>query len=227
VWGSADITADAKTLHFRHTAAGQHSAHAAHHFRHSAFGGEFFHHLLHLLVLLDQATDVLHLGTGTHSDPTFARTTDQLRVTALGRGHGVDDGFHLLELLLCCALGIAHLRQIHTTDIWQFVHETAEAAHVLHLLQLIAEVFEIETFTFLELFRQFFGFIFIKGLLGLLDKAEHVAHAEDPRSDPLRVERIERIALLAHTDELDRLAGNRTHRQRSTATGVTVDLGQD
>src|SRR5207253_9345898 len=64
VWGSADITADAKTLHFRHTAAGQHSAHAAHHFRQSAFGGGFFHLLLHLLVLLDQASAVLHLGTG-------------------------------------------------------------------------------------------------------------------------------------------------------------------
>ena len=41
------------------------------------------------------------------------------------------------------------------------------------------------------------------------------------------MERLERIALLAHTDELDRLAGNGTHGQRGTATGITVDLGQD
>jgi len=50
----ADMTAGADSLHFRHAAAGQHTAHAAHHFGHSAFGGEFLHHLLHLLVLLDQ-----------------------------------------------------------------------------------------------------------------------------------------------------------------------------
>ena len=62
---------------------------------------------------------------------------------------------------------------------------------------------------------------------GLLDQAEHVAHAEDARSDTLRVERFERFALLAHTDELDRLAGDGTHRQGGTATGVAVDLGQD
>ncbi len=36
-----------------------------------------------------------------------------------------------------------------------------------------------------------------------------------------------RFALLAHTDELDRLAGDGAYRQRGTATGVTVDLGQD
>ncbi|MNL11557.1 hypothetical protein D3C87_1323970 [compost metagenome] len=41
------------------------------------------------------------------------------------------------------------------------------------------------------------------------------------------MERIERFALLAHTDELDRLAGDGAHRQRGTATGVAVDLGQD
>ncbi|MNJ09541.1 hypothetical protein D3C77_36850 [compost metagenome] len=41
------------------------------------------------------------------------------------------------------------------------------------------------------------------------------------------MERLERFALLAHTDELDRLAGNGPHRQRGTATGVAVDLGQD
>ncbi|MNZ53199.1 hypothetical protein D3C78_710700 [compost metagenome] len=41
------------------------------------------------------------------------------------------------------------------------------------------------------------------------------------------MERFERFALFAHTDELDRLAGNGAHRQRGTATGVTVDLGED
>src|SRR5471030_1772701 len=217
LWYCADMTAGANSLHFRHAATGQHTAHAAHHFGHSAFCGEFLHHLLHLLVLLDQATDVLHLGAGTHGDPTFARTTDQLRVAALGRGHGIDDGFHLLELLLCRALGIAHLRQVHATHVRQLVHQAAKAAHVLHLLQLVTEVFEVEALALLQLLGQLIGLVLVEGRFSLLDQAEHVAHAEDTRGDPLRVERFERFALLAHTNELDRLAGDGADRQCGTA----------
>jgi len=40
------------------------------------------------------------------------------------------------------------------------------------------------------------------------------------------VEGLEGLGLLAHTDELDRLACDGAHRQRGTATGITVDLGQ-
>ena len=178
-------------------------------------------------MLLDQATDVLHLGAGTHGDPAFARTADQLRVAALGRGHGIDDGFHLLELFLCRALGIAHLRQVHTADVRQLVHEATEAAHVLHLLQLIAEVFEVEALALLQLLGQLVGLVLVECRFGLFDQAEHVAHAKDPRSDTLRVERLKGFGLLAHTDELDRLAGDGTNGQCGTATGVAVDLGQD
>ncbi|MNM44050.1 hypothetical protein D3C81_549410 [compost metagenome] len=95
------------------------------------------------------------------------------------------------------------------------------------MLQLVTEVFEVETLALLQLLGQFVGLFLVEGLLGLLDQAEYVAHAEDARSNTVGVERLERFALLAHTDELDRLAGNGAHRQRSTATGVTVDLGQD
>ncbi|RMQ38992.1 Membrane protein [Pseudomonas syringae pv. actinidiae] len=217
----------ATQLHFRHAAAGEHSTHAAHHFRHSALGGELLHHLLHLFVLLDQTPDILNLSARPLRDTALARAADQVRVAALGWRHRVDDGFHLLELLLGCALGIAHLRQVDAADAWQFVHETAEAAHVFHLLQLIAEVFEIEAFALLELFRQFVGFVFVEGLFGLFDQAEHVAHAEDSRSDTVRVKRLQRLALLAHADKLDRLAGDCTHRQCSTATSIAIDLGQD
>ena len=40
------------------------------------------------------------------------------------------------------------------------------------------------------------------------------------------MEGLERVALLAHTNELDRLAGDMAYGQGSTATGITVDLGQ-
>ncbi|CAE6947305.1 conserved protein of unknown function [Ectopseudomonas oleovorans] len=211
---------------FRHAAAGQHAAHAAHHLGHAALGGEFLHHLLHLLVLLDQTPDVLHLGAGTLRDTALARTADHLRVTSLGRRHRVDDRLHLLELLLGRALGVAHLRQVDAADGRQLVHQAAKAAHVLHLLQLVAKVFEIEALALLQLLGELLGLLAVEGLLGLLDEAEHVAHAEDARGDTIRVERLERITLLAHTDELDRFAGDMSHRQRGTATGVAVDLGQ-
>ncbi|MNZ69798.1 hypothetical protein D3C78_881120 [compost metagenome] len=177
-------------------------------------------------MLLDQPPDVLHLGTGTQGDPALARTADQVRIATLGRGHGVDDRLHLLELFLGCALGIAHLRQVDPADARQLVHQAAQATHVLHLLQLVAEVFEIEALALLQLLGQLVGFGLVDGLFGLLDQAEHVAHAEDARRHTVRVEGLESLGFLTHTDELDRLAGDGTYRKRGTATGITVDLGQ-
>lgn len=39
--------------------------------------------------------------------------------------------------------------------------------------------------------------------------------------------RLQRIGFFAHTDKLDRLAGDVAHRQRSTTTGIAVRLGED
>ena len=50
------------SLELRHPATGEHAAHTAHHLGHAALAGDLFHHLLHLLVLLDQTPDILHLG---------------------------------------------------------------------------------------------------------------------------------------------------------------------
>ncbi len=44
---------------------------------------------------------------------------------------------------------------------------------------------------------------------------------------PLGVELLELVELLAHADELDRLAGDGPDRQRGAAAGVAVELGQD
>src|SRR5690606_31011119 len=166
-------------LQLRHAATRQHPAQATHHLGHAALGGEFLHHLLHLLVLLDQPADVLYLGAGAEGDAALARAADHLWVAALGRGHGVDDRLHLLELRLGRALGGAHLRPVHPADARQLVHQAAQAAHVLHLLQLVAEVFEVEALALLQLLGQLVGLGLVDGLLGLLDQAEHVAHAED------------------------------------------------
>ena len=66
----------------------------------------------------------------------------------------------------------------------------------------------------------------VEGLLGLLDQGEHVAHAEDARGHPVGVEDVEVVELLAVGREHDRLAGDRRDRQRGTAAGVAVELGE-
>ncbi len=80
---------------------------------------------------------------------------------------------------------------------------------------------------FLIFFASFSALSRSRVLLGLFDQAEHVAHAEDARGHAVGMERIERFALFAHAEELDRLAGDRPHRERGTTTRVAVDLGQD
>jgi hypothetical protein len=61
---------------------------------------------------------------------------------------------------------------------------------------------------------------------GLLDQRDDVAHAEDAAGDARRIEILERIELLAGADQLDRLAGDRAHRQRGAAAAVAVDAGE-
>ena len=50
---------------------------------------------------------------------------------------------------------------------------------------------------------------------------------EDASRHPIGIERLEVIGLLARPHEVDRLAGDRRHRQRRAAAGVAVELRQD
>ena len=66
----------------------------------------------------------------------------------------------------------------------------------------------------------------VDGLRRLLDQADDVAHAEDAVGEARGMEILERVHLLADADELDRLAGDRAHRQRRAAAAVAVHAGQ-
>src|SRR5437868_4092375 len=55
-------------------------------------------HLLHLLVLLQELVDLLHVSTGAAGDPALARAVEDLRPPALERRHRVDDRLDALEL---------------------------------------------------------------------------------------------------------------------------------
>ena len=115
----------------------------------------------------------------------------------------------------------------HATHTGQFVEQTGHATHALHLLQLIAEVLQIEALALFELGDQLIRFALVELTFGFFYQRENVAHPQDTGGNTLRVERLQRFDLLAHTEELDRFTGDMTHRQRRTATGITISFGQD
>ena len=71
------------------------------------------------------------------------------------------------------------------------------------------------------------GLVGLDRLLRALDQGDDVAHAEDAAGDPLGMEGLELVDRLAGAGELDRLAGDRAHRQRGAAAGVAVHAGED
>ena len=174
--------------------------------------------------MLEQAVDVLHLGAGAGGNPALAGTTDNVRLTALARGHGIDNGDIAMHLFLT-------LRQLG--GVWHFsagghlVHQTRHAAHFFHLLELIAEIVEIETTALVELLDQLLRLFLIDTALRLLNQRQHVALAKDARRQAIRVERLERVDLLARTQKLDRLAGDKAHRQRRTTARIAIGFGKN
>ena len=67
----------------------------------------------------------------------------------------------------------------------------------------------------------------VDDLLGLLDEGDDVAHAQDALGHAVRVEGVEVRGLLARAHIADRDARDGLHRQRGTAAGIAVQLGQD
>src|SRR5258706_6518864 len=61
---------------------------------------DLLHHLAHLLELLDQLLDGVHVGSRSLGDPQPARAVDHLGVAALLRGHREDDRLDVVELPL-------------------------------------------------------------------------------------------------------------------------------
>ncbi len=115
----------------------------------------------------------------------------------------------------------------HAAHAGQLVEQAGHAAHIAHLLELVLEILKVHRLAFLELLGDFLGFGLVQLALGFFHQGQHVTHAEDPAGDTIRVEGLQGVGFLAHTDELDRLAGEVANRQGGTTTGVTVRLGED
>ena len=114
---------------------------------------------------------------------------------------------------------------LHLGDAGQHAHQAAHAAHRLHLRELLAQVGEIEG----ALAHPLGGAHRLLGVDiggGLFHQRDDVAHAENAAGDARGIEILQRVELFAGADQLDRLAGDRAHRQRGAAAAVAVDAGE-
>ena len=113
----------------------------------------------------------------------------------------------------------------HFGDAGQHRHQPGHAAHVLHLRELLAQIGEIER-ALAHLLGDARRLLGVDGRGGFFHQRNDVAHAENAVGDALRIEILDGVELFAGADELDRLAGDRAHRQRGAAAAVAVDPGQ-
>ena len=167
--------------------------------------------------------DVFGRGAGARGDALLAAGLEDVGVAPLLRRHRVDDRHLALEQFVVEA-GIGDL-VLHLGDAGHHAEQAAHAAHRLHLLQLFAQVAEIELALAHLLGRahRLFG-VDIGG--GLLDQRDDVAHAENAAGDARGIEFLQRVEFFAGADQLDRLVGDRAHRQRGAAAAVAVDAGE-
>ena len=175
-----------------------------------------------ICVLLQQLVDLLHARARSGRDPAAARAVDQLRVAALRRRHREDHRLDAVELPVvhvhvlapaCRCPGImpSSDRSDPILRIWRSWSSRSSSANSERLAASARAL----------------GLVLVDVLLGALDQRQHVAHAEDARGHAVGVELLELVELLADGRELDRLAGDRAHRERRAAARVAVELRQD
>src|SRR5215210_6991403 len=187
------------------------------------FALDAFHHLLHLLVLLEEAVDLGDGGAGAHGDAALAAAVQDVRPVALVGGHRVDDRFDLAQASFVDARGVEPLER---ADFRQHLHDRGEGAEAADLAELVAQVFQGELVLDHALGEalRLFG---VEAALGLLDQRQDVAHADHARGHALGVEELQVVVLFADADEADRHARHGADREGRAAAGVAVELGED
>ncbi|PRQ07407.1 hypothetical protein ENSA7_28710 [Enhygromyxa salina] len=153
---------------------------------------------------------------------------EQLGILALAPSHRVDHRLDLDELIVVSGL-LEHLvRNVAAKQLTHrhLGHQVLHRAHRLDGLDLGQEVVHPEPAAE-HLLGVGGGLLLVDDLLEVLHEADQVAHAQDSAGEALGSEFLELVEVLAHAQELDRLAGRGLDRQRRAAAGVTVELGQD
>ncbi len=172
---------------------------------------------------LEHLVDLLHLPPAARRDALLALGVEQRGVRAFLAGHRADDRIHMDQDLVVHParrhrrLGLLHARH--------HPGEHPQPAHVLHLAQLHPQIVEIEL-ALGHLARERLGVFLIDRRGGLLDQADDIAHAQDAARNAFRIEGLDRVELLAGARELDRLAGDKAHRQRRAAARIAIHPGE-
>src|SRR5918993_3106952 len=98
------------------------------------------HHLLHLPELLQELLHLLDRGAAPFGDARRPPSPNNIGIAALVGGHGVDDGFEpLVVVVRDLGLGLPHLG----TQSGDHLQELAERPHLLNLLQLLQEILQV------------------------------------------------------------------------------------
>ena len=173
-----------------------------------------------MVKLLKEAVERHDIHAGTFGDTGFATTVQQGRVRTLFGCHRVDHRFDRFERIVA-DLHTLH-GFVHTRD---HTHQVFHRTHLLDLRQLAEEIIEVEL-VLGDLLTDPACLRFVVLLLRTLHERHHVTHTQDTIGHTRGVEHIECFHLLARTDELDRFLHHRTDREGSTASCITVQLGQ-
>ena len=176
------------------------------------------------MCILSRLVDVGGRGAGAGGDAALALAVEDFWAAALLRRHRRNDRALALHHLVVDSASRLDLT-LHLGDAGDHPHQAAHAAHPLDLLQLLGEIVEVEG-ALLHLLGDLVGLLHVDRLSGLFDEADDVAHAENAAGDAGGVEVLQRVPLLADTEQLDRLAGDGAHRERSAAAAVAVGAGQ-
>ena len=183
------------------------------------------HHLAHLLELAHELVDLLYTHTGPSGNTRAAAAIEDIGITALGHGHGVDDGLGARHLLF--RHGAVHFGQLFTQaaqprDKFEDAVQRAELFHPPHLG---AKIFQVKA-GLAHLLGKGLRFFGIDGLLRALHQRQHVAHTEDASGDTVRMEDLHLRQLFPHTHKFDRRAGDGLDGEGRAAASVAVHLGQ-
>ena len=139
----------------------------------------------------------------------------------LKRSHREDNSLHALEGII---IYIHILKSLtHTRN---HRGKVLNVTHLLNLLNLVVEILKREL-VLSQLLMQLLGLLLVKLLLSLLHKGNNVTHTQNSVCNTLRVEEIQRLHLLTGAHKLNRLVNHRLNRERSTAAGITIQLGKN
>ena len=164
------------------------------------------------------------VGAGAGGDALLAAGLEDVGIAPLLRRHRVDDRHLALE----------HARRRGPASaIWFFILAMPGIMPIRPpmppifciCVELLAQVGEIEL-ALAHLLGDARGLLGVDVGGGLLDQRDDVAHAEDAVGDARGIELLQRVELFAGADQLDRLAGDRAHRERGAAAAVAVDAGE-